>query len=89
MRKKLARRTKVLSLLYQKKDDYLSGQELSEKLGVSRTSIWKYINYFKEAGYKIESSSKVGYRLLDSPALLLPEEIDLDLATEVIGTKSR
>ena len=29
----------------------------------------------------------MGYRLLDSPALLLPEEIDLDLATEVIGTK--
>lgn len=85
MRKKLERRTKVLNLLYKNQDNYLSGQDLSEKLGVSRTSIWKYINYFKEAGYKIESSSKLGYRLVKAPDILLPEEIDLGLKTKFMG----
>ena len=85
MRKKLQRRTKVLNLLHKNKKGYLSGEELSKKLGVSRTSIWKYINYFKEAGYKIESSSKLGYRLVETPDLLLPEEVDLGLDTEFMG----
>lgn len=85
MRKKLLRRTKVLELLYKNSADYLSGQELSKQLGVSRTSIWKYINYFKEAGYEIESSSKLGYRLVESADILLPEEIDLGLDTEFMG----
>ncbi|MBM7557164.1 biotin--[acetyl-CoA-carboxylase] ligase [Halanaerobacter jeridensis] len=85
MRKKLLRRTKVLELLHKNSADYLSGQELSKQLGVSRTSIWKYINYFKEAGYKIESSSKLGYRLVESADILLPEEIDLGLDTEFMG----
>ena len=85
MRKKLARRTQVLKLLYDNQDTYLSGEELSKQLGVSRTTIWKYINYFKDAGYKIESSSKVGYRLVEAGDILLPEEIDIGLDTEFMG----
>ncbi|WP_258176106.1 biotin--[acetyl-CoA-carboxylase] ligase [Orenia metallireducens] len=85
MKKNLSRREKVLDLLYQNQDKYLSGEELSNKLGVSRTSIWKYINYLREAGYQIESSSKVGYRLITSADNLLPEEIKRNLNTEIIG----
>ncbi|MGM0370165.1 MAG: biotin--[acetyl-CoA-carboxylase] ligase [Bacillota bacterium] len=85
MRKKLTRRTKVLELLYKNNSGYLSGEELSKQLDVSRTSIWKYINYFKEAGYKIESSSKLGYQLVKPADILLPEEIDLELDTKFMG----
>ena len=34
-------------------DDYVSGQDLCEKFGVSRTAVWKGINQLKEAGYEI------------------------------------
>ncbi len=85
LRKSLRRREQVLDLLYQEQGEYLSGEELSNKLGVSRTSIWKYINYLREAGYQIESSSKLGYRLIKSPDGLLPEEIKRRLNTEIIG----
>jgi BirA family biotin operon repressor/biotin-[acetyl-CoA-carboxylase] ligase len=85
MKKSLDRREKVLDLLYQNQDRYLSGEELSNKLGVSRTSIWKYINYLREAGYQIESSSKIGYRLITPADNLLPEEIKRNLNTEIIG----
>ena len=36
-------------------DDYVSGQDLCEKFGVSRTAVWKGINQLKEAGYEIEA----------------------------------
>ncbi|WP_027339580.1 biotin--[acetyl-CoA-carboxylase] ligase [Halonatronum saccharophilum] len=85
MKKNLTKREKVLDLLYKAKGQYISGEELSNKLGVSRTSIWKYIKYLREAGYKIESSSKVGYRLVTSSDKLIPEEIKRNLKTDFIG----
>jgi BirA family biotin operon repressor/biotin-[acetyl-CoA-carboxylase] ligase len=53
--------------------DYLSGETLSEQLGISRVSIWKHIRSLKRDGYAIEASPK-GYRLVSSPDLLLPYE---------------
>jgi len=52
---------------------YLSGETLSQQLGVSRVSIWKHIHSLKEDGYAVEASPR-GYRLVSSPDLLLPYE---------------
>lgn len=48
-------------------EDYVSGQQLCDRLGVSRTAVWKVINQLKEEGYRIESVSRKGYRLVESP----------------------
>ncbi len=53
--------------------DYLSGEILSEQLGISRVSIWKHIRSLKKDGYVIGASPR-GYRLVSSPDLLLPYE---------------
>ena len=53
--------------------DYISGEALSKKLGVSRVSVWKHIHSLKEDGYIIEASPR-GYKLISSPDLLLPYE---------------
>jgi len=53
--------------------DYISGETLSEQLGISRVSIWKHIHSLKKDGYIIEASPR-GYRLVSSPNLLLPYE---------------
>lgn len=53
--------------------DYLSGEILSEQLGISRVSIWKHIRSLKEDGYVIDASAR-GYRLVSSPDLMLPYE---------------
>ena len=45
-------------------DDYVSGQQLCETLGVSRTAVWKIIKKLKEDGYPIEAVTNKGYRLL-------------------------
>ena len=52
---------------------YLSGETLSNQLGISRVSIWKHIHSLKEDGYVIDASPR-GYRLVSSPDLLLPYE---------------
>ncbi len=83
---KLSKKEKLLQLLYQNQG-YISGEKLSQSFGVSRTTIWKYIKYFREAGYKIESSSKLGYRLISSPDKLLPEEIKLGLKTKKLAER--
>ena len=43
-------------------DGYVSGQQLCEALGVSRTAVWKIINRLKEDGYPIEAVTNKGYR---------------------------
>lgn len=53
----------VLEALQNAGTTYVSGEQLSEQLGVSRTMIWKIINQLKSEGYEIESSSRKGYRL--------------------------
>lgn len=53
----------VLEALQNAGSDYVSGEQLSEQLGVSRTMVWKIINQLKSEGYEIESSSRKGYRL--------------------------
>ncbi len=68
-------------------DGYISGQEISEQLGVSRQSIWKAVNSLKEKGYKIDSVTNKGYKLVSSPDYLNEQSIKSRLNTTVIGRR--
>ncbi|MBQ7916425.1 MAG: biotin operon repressor, partial [Firmicutes bacterium] len=57
---------KILTLLRQEAG-FVSGQELCDHFGVSRTAVWKAINGLKSEGYEIESSPRKGYRLCKVP----------------------
>ncbi len=65
---------KILACL-KEQEGYVSGQSICEELGVSRTAIWKYINVLRQEGYIIESVTRKGYRLLQSPDLISREEL--------------
>lgn len=71
---------KILDLL-KKSDGFLSGQEISEKFGVSRTAIWKAIRQLEEEGYVIEAVRNKGYRLKSEPDLVTEEKIRQHLHT--------
>ena len=75
----------TLLLLLRRKNGFVSGEELSEKLGVSRTAVWKHIHLLEAAGYVIEAVPHRGYRMISVPDQLLPDEILFDLATRVFG----
>lgn len=56
-------------------DDYISGDIISAKLGISRTAVWKYINRLEQKGYGITKLKGKGYRLINTPDKLFPWEI--------------
>lgn len=68
-------KNEVLNILEQYKGESISGQNLAEKLGVSRTSIWKSIKSLKEEGYLIDGVSNKGYSLSLSSDVLSSEGI--------------
>lgn len=64
---------------------YISGQELCNRFGVSRTAVWKAINQLKEAGYEIEAQQNKGYRLMAAPDLMTEAEIKSLLHTDWVA----
>ncbi len=69
-------REKVLELLF-RQDGFLSGEQISAALHVSRAAIWKHIKALKEDGAVIEAQTKKGYRLVRLPDLLKSEYVGL------------
>lgn len=75
---------KVLALLKDNKNEYLSGVKMSELLNVSRTAIWKNINKLRNEGYLIESVSSKGYRLKERNDVFSKEELNLMIENYVL-----
>lgn len=56
-------REKVINILIDNSDKYISGEYMSDILGLSRASVWKHIKALKGEGFDIESKAGHGYRL--------------------------
>lgn len=80
-------KAKILKALKDAGEEYVSGAVLCEKFGVSRQAIWKNIVALKETGYRIESVSNRGYRLVSSPDVLYGPEIESRLSENNICRK--
>ena len=78
---------KILSFLKAHESEFLSGQDMSDILKISRVAVWKDIKKIRLLGYKIESKQNLGYRLIDSSELLLPWEITQNLNTKFLGKR--
>ena len=79
---------RVLTFLKTHNDEYLSGQDLSDVLKISRVAVWKHIKRIKSLGYKIDSKQKLGYKLVKNTDLLLPWEITDGIKTKLIGKRA-
>ena len=66
-------------------DKFVSGQELCNRFGVSRTAVWKVINQLKKEGYRIEAVQNKGYHMVSSPDLLSKYELESRLNTQWLG----
>lgn len=78
---------KIARLLKSHRSDFLSGQEASSILGLSRTAVWKNIKKLRSLGYNIQSKQNAGYKLISNTNLLLPWEVTDGLQTEILGRK--
>ena len=79
-------KAEILALL-REQDGYISGQELCDRLGVSRTAVWKAIKQLKESGYEIEAVPNKGYHLIGQTDVLTKNEIESRMKTAWIGTE--
>ncbi len=77
-------KSQILSLL-RNSGEYISGQEICQRFGVSRTAVWKAVKQLKEEGYRIEAVQNKGYRLAESPDVLNEQELTNRMETEWAG----
>ncbi len=82
-------RTQLIRLLIENQTSFLSGEEISKRLGCSRAAIWKHIQELKRKGYIIEARSRRGYRLVERPDLVEPEELMVYLKAPTFGREVR
>ena len=69
----------ILKILTNHQGHYISGQDISEKLHVSRMTISTYIKGLKEKGYQIETSTKKGYCLTQNNDIIFIDDIKKQL----------
>lgn len=75
----------ILSFLAEGGDEFVSGATLSDKLGLSRTAVWKHVETLRRLGYRIDAQPARGYRLLEVPDRLTPLELSPLLTTRELG----
>lgn len=80
-------RTRLIQLLSKQKESYISGQMLSNELGISRSAIWKHMNELKKDGYVIEAKARRGYRIIQAPEKLSENTISWGLETTWLGKR--
>lgn len=78
----------IFSILSAHTGEYLSGESISQSLGVSRAAVWKGVNALRRDGYVIEAHTGLGYRLASSPDVLSEREVRSSLAhARVLGSE--
>jgi len=78
---------KILDFL-RKSPEYISGEEVSNHLKISRQALWKHIQELRDIGYDIVAVPHLGYKLVSPPDRLIPYEITHGLNTKFIGRKN-
>ncbi|WNG16478.1 biotin--[acetyl-CoA-carboxylase] ligase [Cystobacter fuscus] len=75
----------ILGFLVEGRDEFCSGEALSDKLGLSRTAVWKHVESLRGKGYRIDAVPARGYKLVDVPDKLTPLELAPLLSTHHLG----
>jgi BirA family biotin operon repressor/biotin-[acetyl-CoA-carboxylase] ligase len=75
----------VLSFIAEAGDEFVSGEAISDKLGLTRAAVWKHVEALRANGYRIDALPARGYRLAEVPDRLTPLELRPLLNTHDVG----
>lgn len=75
----------VLGFLAEAGDEFVSGEAISDKLGLTRAAVWKHVEALREQGYRIDALPARGYRLTAIPDRLTALELRPLLNTHDLG----
>lgn len=77
-------RGRIIQLLCDCAPEAVSGEEISRRLQISRTAVWKQIKALRTAGFDIEALHAKGYRLLHSPDALFTADISSGINSRIL-----
>jgi BirA family transcriptional regulator, biotin operon repressor / biotin---[acetyl-CoA-carboxylase] ligase len=75
----------VLGFLAESGDEFVSGEAISDKLGLTRAAVWKHVEALRAQGYRIDAVPARGYRLAGIPDRLTALELRPLLNTHDLG----
>ncbi len=75
----------VLAFLAEAGDEFVSGEAISDKLGLTRAAVWKHVEALRALGYRIDAVPARGYRLAAIPDRLTALELRPLLNTHDVG----
>lgn len=78
---------KILKLFRKEEAGFLSGEQISEPLGISRSAVWKHIEKLRALGYEFDAVPHLGYRLSKTPDKLYAFELESILDTRTLGNR--
>ncbi len=73
-------KSELIKLFSENKGDFLSGEEIAEKLHCTRAAVWKAVDQLRKEGYEIDAAPNRGYALSEDTDKLSSEEIETYLA---------
>lgn len=77
----------VLAILRKNPEEFVSGQVISERLGVTRAAVWKAVRQLERDGYGVESLPSQGYKLTVRADTMTQAELNDLLQTHILGRK--
>ena len=75
----------LLHALMQNMTLTVSGEKLARDLGVSHSTLVRWVDKLRDAGIEIRGELFTGYRLIRLPDVLLPQLIRPRLRTTIVG----
>ncbi|MET3941156.1 BirA family biotin operon repressor/biotin-[acetyl-CoA-carboxylase] ligase [Paenibacillus sp. PvP094] len=84
----MTKHEELLHMLMNADGQFVSGEEISRNLSISRTAVWKHVNKLRDLGYEFEAVSRKGYRLITRPDSIDAAGLQLALQTSVFGRKA-
>ncbi len=81
----MSTKEQVLALLKSSGNNYLSGQEIADKIYVSRAAVWKAIKTLEKEGYVIDAITNRGYRIKTESQSISASSITRYLNMDIVG----
>ena len=78
-------RTKLIEAFSDVNGTFISGQQIADYIGCSRTAVWKHIEELRTEGFVVEAVRNKGYRIIFTPEKVTANEIQLGLQTKTLG----
>lgn len=77
----------LLTLLAENATIVISGARIAREIGVSRSTVWRWVTRLREVGVKVKGEPRTGYFLEKVPDILTPDMLRQRLKGSLFGKK--